>query len=70
METNEPTNEAVEKISENKNKKSHDENLEVEKMNEQKDTQDDEKVEEVPSDVQKFTVKKKQDTPSDDENKA
>jgi len=68
MENDEPTVEAVEAIAENKSKKSDKENLEQKELNEQ---QNENAEKDADDDVQKFTVKKKEDenedTPSDNQ---
>ena len=71
MENDEPTVEDVEAILESKNKKSDAENLEQKELNEQKEKEEAEKkAEENTSDVQKFTVKKKEEEDSSEpENK-
>ena len=70
MENDEPTVEDVEAILESKNKKSDAENLEQKELNEQKEKEEAEKkAEENTSDVQKFTVKKKEEDSSEPENK-
>ena len=58
MDTDEPTVEAVEKIAEEKNKKSEHENEQQKEINEQKEKEEAENKE---AEVQKFTVKKKDD---------
>ena len=71
MDTEEPTVEAVEKIAEEKNRQSHAENEQQKELNEQKEKEATEQTsEDKNSDVQKFTVKKKEEeTSSEDENK-
>ena len=74
MDTDEPTVEAVEAIAESKNKKSDAENEQQKELNEKKEREEAEKqAEENSSDVQKFTVKKKEESAdeasSEEENK-
>ncbi len=68
MDNDAPTVEAVEAIAESKNKKSDEENKQQQEMNEQKEKEEAEKAEKAEAEVQKFTVKKKEEeeSPSDE----